>query len=108
MPSSVETAVFSDEDIDCLTGITVVAFWAQWSEPCRTLLGVLNAAAQSYCARARIISADFSVNKSAVKRFEIQLLPTILVFQDSDLKERAVGKQSLQSLTHLLEKYVKQ
>ena len=66
-------------------------FWAQWCGPCRTLAPVVDALAQQYGDKARIMKIDFDKSPAIVERFRIRAVPTLIFFQQGEEKQRMLG-----------------
>ncbi|MBN1354998.1 thioredoxin [bacterium] len=69
----------------------LVDFWAAWCAPCRTLAPTIDDLAREYADTAVIAKLDTQKNRATPTRYRIQGIPTILIFQDGELKETIVG-----------------
>lgn len=86
---------------DIQNGLTVVDFWAPWCGPCRSQTPILEQFAQKYADKVNVIKVNTDENGDLAQRFGIMSIPTIMVFQDGELKNRAVGVQSIENLAKL-------
>jgi thioredoxin 1 len=69
----------------------LVDFWAQWCAPCRALAPIVEAVAERYTESAQVVKLNTDRNPSVVEKFQIEAIPTLIVFQDGEEKERIIG-----------------
>ena len=86
------------------TGVVAVDFSADWCAPCRIFTPVVEAAAQAYASRVRVLQVDADANPAPVARYGVRGLPTTLVFRDGQLVDRIVGAVSRQVLFERLDR----
>jgi thioredoxin 1 len=72
----------------------LVDFWAQWCAPCRALAPIVEAVAERYGQSAQVVKLNIDRNPSVVEKFRIEAIPTLIVFQDGEEKERIIGAVS--------------
>jgi thioredoxin len=84
----------------------LVDFWAPWCAPCRVLAPRVEAIAtkRSNCARFAKLNVDD--NPAAAQRYNIRGIPTLMVFQDGEEKERLVGTVSEEEIARALDKHL--
>lgn len=80
----------------------VVDFWAPWCIPCRELEAPLAELAAKFAGRARVVRVNVEWSSRVAQRYDVQALPTILVFKDGALVSRSTGGASEQDLEDLL------
>jgi thioredoxin 1 len=69
----------------------VVDFWAPWCGPCRMMAPVLEATADKFGATLRFAKLNTDENPQTAGRFQILAIPSLLVFDKGEEKDRAVG-----------------
>ncbi len=69
----------------------VVDFWATWCGPCRAMAPHLDAIAEQYDGKVRIVKVDVDANQNTAVTYGIQSLPTLLVFKDGKVVDKMVG-----------------
>ena len=69
----------------------LVDFWAEWCGPCRTLGPIVEEIADEYRDLARVYKLNVDDNPSAVERYRVKAIPTLILFQNGEEKERLVG-----------------
>jgi thioredoxin 2 len=65
--------------------------WAPWCGPCRTLAPVIDGLAQAYTGRVRVAKLNVDDNRAVAGRYDIQGIPTLLLFESGHLRDRLVG-----------------
>jgi thioredoxin 1 len=66
----------------------LVDFWAERCEPCRTLAPIVDLAAEQYADAAHIFKLNVDDSPGVMERYGIQLIPTLILFQDGVEKDR--------------------
>ena len=69
----------------------LVDFWAAWCGPCRTLGPTVEAVADQYAESVRVVKLNVDENPNIAQRYGIRGIPTLILFQQGEEKERIVG-----------------
>ena len=95
-----------DEEVSGSTAPILVDFWAEWCGPCKLIAPVLEEIAGEHGGRIRIGKLNVDDNPDVARRFGVMSIPTLLLFQDGELKKRMIGAkgkgQLLQELAEFL------
>jgi len=83
------------------SGLTLVDFWAPWCGPCRMQLGIVAETAPALPPGARIAKVNIDEARDLAERFEVNSVPTWIIFQDGRAVGRAEGVQSKEDLLKL-------
>ena len=76
----------------------VVDFWAPWCGPCKAIAPILEELATELGDDAKICKVNVDNNGEIAQRFEIQAIPTILIFKEGENIDRIVGMTSKEDL----------
>ena len=90
-----ETVVQSAEPV-------IIDFYATWCGPCKSLSPTLEEIAAETGATVGKVNID--QEDELVTQFGIMSVPTLMVFQNCELKETAVGNQPKETILALLGK----
>ena len=67
--------------------------WAPWCAPCRAVAPVIEELAREMAGRVRVAKMNVDENPATATRFQVRSIPTLLIFQNGEEKERMVGVQ---------------
>jgi len=68
-----------------------IDFWAAWCGPCRMIAPMVEEIAPSYKDKAVIAKMDVDENQVVPQRLGVTSIPTLMMFKDGKLVDRAVG-----------------
>ena len=85
---------------------TLVDFWAVWCGPCRTLAPIVEAVAEQYAKSARVVKVNVDESPTVTQRYGIQGIPTLILFQEGEEKERIVGVVSREKISRTIEAHI--
>ena len=83
-------ANFQDEVLDAEQPV-LVDFWAEWCGPCKMLGPIIDELATEYEGKAKIGKVDIDNNRDAAVKFNIQSIPSIIIFKNGEEVNRFVG-----------------
>jgi thioredoxin 1 len=73
------------------TPIVVVDFWAAWCGPCRMVAPIIDQLAKEYEGRVTFGKLNVDENPMVANAFQIQSIPSLLVFKNGKLVDGLVG-----------------
>ena len=76
----------------------LVDFWAPWCGPCKMIAPILDEIAKEQAGKVRIAKVDVDENPALAARFNIRGIPTMMIFQDGNVKETIVGMTAKQNI----------
>ncbi len=88
--SEVSDAEFEQKVLQSDTPV-LVDFWAAWCGPCRALAPVVDAVAQEYSGKLKVMKMDVDKNNMTPGRYGIRGIPALLVFKGGKVAEQIVG-----------------
>jgi len=86
--------------------LLVVDCWAVWCGPCRMVAPVIEELAKDYAGRATFGKLDVDKNPATARRFQIQSIPTILIFKNGRLVNQKLGALPRAMLEPAIAKHV--
>lgn len=72
-------------------GTVLLDCWAPWCGPCRIVGPIMEQLAAESNGRYRIAKLNVDENSRTAGQFQIQSIPTMLIFKDGKLVDRLVG-----------------
>jgi len=82
----------------------LVDFWASWCLPCKSMEPVIAELAEEYAGRVKIGKLNVDQNPAIAARYDIQGVPTFILFKAGKVVERCTGAQSKSQLKALLDR----
>lgn len=82
----------------------LVDFWAEWCQPCKMLGPTIDALADEYKGKVKVGKVDTDSNRDTAIKFQIQAIPTVILFQGGQAVKTWQGVQPKQAFTQELDK----
>ncbi len=70
----------------------LVDFWADWCMPCRALAPMIDQVAAELSGKLCVYKIDVDANQDTARRFAIQSIPTLILFQGGVPKGQIIGR----------------
>jgi thioredoxin 1 len=86
--------------------LLVVDCWAAWCGPCRAVAPVIEELARDYAGRITFAKLDVDKNRATAARFNIQSIPTILIFKKGRLVDQKLGAMPKAMLEPAVKKHL--
>lgn len=85
----------------------LVDFSAEWCGPCKMMAPILKEVSSKVGDKARIIKVDIDKNPQAAATYNVQSVPTLIIFKKGEIKWRQSGVIQASQLAPILLQHVK-
>src|SRR5688572_26112166 len=80
----------------------LVDFFADWCGPCKAMNPVIKEVAQASVGKARVIKVDIDKSEQAARVYQVQAVPTFIIFKKGKIVWRHSGMIDKNSLLNIL------
>ena len=80
----------------------LVDFWATWCGPCRMLAPVIEEIANEYEGKVKVGKVNVDDERELALQFGVSSIPTVMVFQNGEIKATSVGDRPKEEIEQLL------
>lgn len=97
--------IITDEEFEELVGsgkVSICDFSASWCGPCRMLAPIMEDLSDKYKGKYFFYNIDIDSAEELANKFNIQAVPTIIVFKDGKELARTSGYQSYDELERFI------
>ena len=84
----------------------LVDFWAAWCAPCRMLAPVVEAIAEKYDGKAKVVKLNVDEHTVTSGKYNIKGIPTLLLFKDGVIREQIVGNTSKDTISKMIDNHL--
>jgi thioredoxin 1 len=84
----------------------LVDFFAEWCGPCKMMPPILKQTKDSLGDKVTIIKVDVDKNPAVAHQYGVQGVPTLILFQNGNIKWRQSGVVPAPTLTDIVSKLV--
>ncbi len=82
----------------------LVDFWATWCGPCRMIAPIVEEIANQYADKVVVAKVDVDEMGELAQRYRIMNIPTLLLFQQGEVVDKAIGARPKAALEQMLNK----
>jgi thioredoxin 1 len=80
----------------------LVDFYADWCGPCKAMSPVIRDVAQTVQGKARVIKVDIDKSVQAAQAYQVQAVPTFIIFKKGSIVWRHSGMIDKNNLVNVL------
>ncbi len=83
-------------------GKVLVDFWASWCGPCKMIAPVVEEIANEFEGRVKVGKVNVDEEAELSINYQVMSIPTILIFENGEITNKAIGYRSKEELIELL------
>ena len=91
-----------DGEVLNASGKVLVDFWATWCGPCQMLAPTVSAIADKYDGKVKVCKVDIDENIALAEKYNIEVIPTLVLFENGEVKSRKTGLVSQAEIESIL------
>ena len=86
--------------------IVLADFYASWCAPCKMQAPILAEFQAEMAEKLKVIKIDIDQNPELASKFNVQSIPSLLLFKGGELKQKTVGLSAKAMLSEMLIKHI--
>lgn len=100
--AAVSTADFDKEVLQSDVPV-LVDFWAVWCGPCRMIAPAVDAVAEEYSGRAKVMKLNVDEAPEIAGRYGVMSIPTLMIFKGGEQVNQLMGAHPKDTITQMLD-----
>jgi thioredoxin 1 len=84
----------------------LVDFYATWCGPCKMMTPIVEEVGQELQGNARVLKIDVDKNQTVADQYQVQAVPTLIIFKNGQVVWRKAGAIDKASLMSHVRQYV--
>ena len=95
-----------DNDVLMSERPVLVDFWAEWCGPCRMIAPTLDAIADEYKDRIKVVKLNVDENPQTAMKYNVRSIPTLLLMKGSSVEGQQIGAVGKGRLAAFIDQHV--
>jgi thioredoxin 1 len=84
----------------------VVDFWADWCMPCKIFAPIIEDVSDELDGKVNFGKVDVDEEQKLAIQYDVSSIPTLMIFQGGEEKQRLIGVQSKEAVLEAIGKYL--
>lgn len=84
----------------------LVDFWASWCGPCKMVAPIIDELANDFAGTAKVGKVNVDEQRELAMQYRVMSIPTILVFKNGDVVDKAVGVRSKDDFSEMINRHL--
>jgi thioredoxin 1 len=84
----------------------LVDFWAPWCGPCRAVAPTVDALAQEYAGKLKVVKLNTDESGEVAMKYGVISIPTLMVFKGGQMVERVLGNRPKADLVTMVSRHL--
>ena len=84
----------------------IVDFWASWCGPCKMLEPIVVELADEWADKVKVVKLDVDTNANIAMQYQVMGVPTLMLFNQGEVKERLTGFKPKKKIVSKLSPYI--
>ncbi len=89
------------------SGLVIVDFFATWCKPCKMESPIIEETGKELAGKSSVYKLDIDKNPSIANRYNVQSIPTIIIFKEGKAVGQFVGLTQKEDILSEVEKFSK-
>jgi len=87
-------------------GLVVIDFYADWCMPCVMMAPIVEELSEKFEGKIKFGKVSVDDNPDLVKKFEVNAMPTFVLFENGEVKEKFIGGMPLEEFEEKLNSFL--
>ena len=92
-----------DAEVLQADGPVLVDFWAEWCGPCKAIGPVLEALAETYQSKIKVVKVNVDNSQQSAAQYGIRSIPTLMIFKNGETVATHIGGAMQSQLAEFIE-----
>lgn len=84
----------------------LIDFYATWCGPCKAMSPIVEQIGKEMQGQARLLKIDVDKNQAVAAQYQIQAVPTFMIFKKGEMVWRQPGGADKMTIMHQLRKFI--